>query len=92
MATIAVGNIATLRFRFIRSKLDAASYRNVLLTASFSKLAASAALIPWLGLAGAVTAVLLHRIVLAAITSYTIRTRYLKDAVDRPGGPDAPGR
>ncbi len=89
VASVAVGNIATLRFRFIRSRLDAVSYRNVLLTASFGKLAASAALIPWLGLAGAVASVLLHRCILAAITAYTIRTRYLPGAADRPGGPDA---
>jgi O-antigen/teichoic acid export membrane protein len=91
VASVAIGNIATLRFRFIRSKLDASSYRNVLFTASFGKMAASVVLIPWLGLAGAVTSVWLHRIVLAAITSHTIRTRYLKDAADRPGGPDASG-
>lgn len=90
VASVAVGNIATLRFRFIRSRLDAVSYRNVLLTASFGKLAASLALIPWLGLAGAVSSVMLHRCILAAITSYTIRTRYLPGANDRTDSPDAP--
>jgi O-antigen/teichoic acid export membrane protein len=86
VATVAVGNIATLRFRFIRSKLDTTSYRNVLLTGSFGKLAASLLLIPLFGLAGAVGSVLCHRIVLAGITARTIKTRYL----DAPAAP-APG-
>lgn len=80
VATVAVGNIATLRFRFIRSKLDASSYRNVLLTGSFGKLVASCSLIPLFGLAGAVVSVLCHRMILAAITSHTIRRRYLLGA------------
>lgn len=80
VATVAVGNIATLRFRFIRSKLDAAGYRNVLLTGSLGKLAVSLALIPPFGLAGAVASVFCHRLILALITSHVIKTRYLTKA------------
>ncbi len=88
VSTVAVGHIATLRFRFIRSKLDTASYRNVLLTGSFGKLAASLVLIPLFGLAGAVGSVLCHRIVLAMITAHTIKTRYLAAASTQASGHD----
>ncbi len=90
VATVAVGNIATLRFRFIRSKLDAASYRDVLLTGSLGKLAASLVLIPLFGLAGAVGSVLCHRIVLAAITVHVIKTRYLAVAGTQAPRHDGP--
>ncbi len=85
VASVAVGNIATLRFRFIRSKLDGSSYRNVLLLGSMAKLTASALLIPLFGLAGAVASVFVHRLAMALITSYIIRTRYLL-TLGKPAG------
>lgn len=80
VGAVAVRNIATLRFRFIRSKLDAVSYRNILLVSSVGRVVVSAALIPLFGLPGAVASVLFHRLVLATIIGHTIRTKYLNEA------------
>lgn len=80
VGAVAVRNIATLRFRFIRSRLDATSYRNVLIIGSVGKIAASATLIPLFGLGGAVASVFFHRLVLATVIGHTIRTKYLNEA------------
>jgi O-antigen/teichoic acid export membrane protein len=82
VGAVAVRNIATLRFRFIRSKLDATSYRNVLLISSVGRIAASTTLIPLFGLAGAVASVFFHRLALSAVIGHTIRTKYLHEAKD----------
>jgi O-antigen/teichoic acid export membrane protein len=82
VGAVAIRNIATLRFRFIRSKLDAASYRNVLVVGSVGRIAASVTLIPLYGLDGAAASVLFHRFVLATVIGYTIRTKYLNEAKD----------
>lgn len=82
VGAVAVRNIATLRFRFIRSRLDAASYRNVLIIGSVGKIAASATLIPLFGLGGAVASVFFHRLALATVIGHTIRTKYLNEAKD----------
>ena len=80
--TVSVQNIATLRFRFIRSKLDASSYRNVLVVGSVGKIAASLTLIPLFGLGGAVASVIIHRFVLATVIGHTIHTKYLNEPRD----------
>ena len=82
VGAVAIRNIATLRFRFIRSKLDAASYRNGLVVGSVGRIAASVTLIPLYGLDGAAASVLFHRFVLATVIGYTIRTKYLNEAKD----------
>lgn len=82
VGAVAVNNIASLRFRFIRSRLDAASFRNVLAIGSVGKIAASATLIPLFGLDGAVVSVFFHRLVLATVIGHTIRTKYLNEAKD----------
>lgn len=85
MGAVVFNNMATLRFRFIRSRLDAASFRNVLVFSSVSKIVASASLIPLFGLNGAIASVLLHRIFLSGIVGYTIRTRYLQADASEAG-------
>lgn len=79
VGAVALRNIATLRFRFIRSRLDATSYRNVMIIGSLGKIAASASLIPLFGLSGAVASVIFHRLALAAVTGHIIRTKYLNE-------------
>lgn len=79
VGAVAIRNIATLRFRFIRSKLDIASYRKVLFVSSIGRITASVTLIPLLGLPGAVASVFLHRFILATVTDHIIRTKYLNE-------------
>jgi O-antigen/teichoic acid export membrane protein len=78
VGALAVRNVSSLRFRFIRSKLDANSYRNVLIIGSAAKIVASVTLIPLFGLGGAVTSVFIHRLTISAIVGNAIRTMYLK--------------
>lgn len=73
----AVRNIATLRFRFIRSKIDKKSFRQVTVNSAIVHIIAALILIPLFGLYGAVAAVFLHRIVLSSIVDHIIKTRYL---------------
>jgi O-antigen/teichoic acid export membrane protein len=73
----AVRNIATLRFRFIRSKIDEKSYRQVTVYSAVAHILASIILVPLFGLYGAVASVFLHRLILSVIVDYIIRTRYL---------------
>jgi O-antigen/teichoic acid export membrane protein len=80
VGAVSVHNIATLRFRFIRAKLDATSFRNILVVGSVAKIAASATLIPLFGLGGATASVFFHRFVLAGVIGHTIRKKYLNDA------------
>jgi len=75
----AVRNIATLRFRFIRSQLDSVSYKHVLIYSSAGRIAASLILVPLFGLAGAVASVFAHRLALSALIAHSIRTRYLRE-------------
>jgi O-antigen/teichoic acid export membrane protein len=77
VGAVAVRNIATLRFRFIRSRLDAASYKNVLLYSSAGRIAASLILVPLFGLAGAVASVFAHRLALSILIYHFIKTKYL---------------
>jgi O-antigen/teichoic acid export membrane protein len=79
MCAVAVRNIATLRFRFIRSQLDTVSYKSVLIYSSAGRIVASLILVPIFGLMGAVASVFAHRFVLSAIIAHSIKTRYLRD-------------
>jgi O-antigen/teichoic acid export membrane protein len=79
VCAVAVRNIATLRFRFIRSQLDAVTYKRVLIYSSGGRIAASLMLVPLFGLAGAVASVFAHRLALSAIVAHSIKTRYLRE-------------
>ncbi|HRK98357.1 MAG TPA: oligosaccharide flippase family protein [Alphaproteobacteria bacterium] len=76
LCTIALGNFATLRSRFIMSKLDISSYRDITLGMSFTRIIASLILVPTMGLAGAVISTILYRLVMIGIVEYIFRTRY----------------
>jgi O-antigen/teichoic acid export membrane protein len=76
---VAVRNVATLRFRFIRSQLDMVSYKSVLIYSSLGRIVASLILIPVFGLGGAVASVFAHRLALSVIVAHSIKTRYLRD-------------
>ncbi len=77
ICAVAIGNLATLRFRYIRSNLDGTSVRTVALITSGTRVAAALILIPLFGIIGAVIAAFSYRISLAVAVGYLIKSRYL---------------
>jgi len=77
----AIGNLSSLQLRYIRSKLETKHFRNIIYVTSFMRLLISAALIPTLGIKGAVISVLLYRIVLSVTTNHIIHKHYKAEAV-----------
>jgi O-antigen/teichoic acid export membrane protein len=81
MCTVAIGNVSTLRYRYVTSQLDESGPLTVNVVMSATRIAASAILVPWLGLVGAVVSTAIYRLVMVAVVDFVIRRRYL-----RPGG------
>jgi O-antigen/teichoic acid export membrane protein len=79
MCSIAIGNTATLRYRYIGSTIDSASPRVITIWLSATRIAVSLVLIPWLGLVGAVVGAFVYRIAFALATDRMIKLRYLGD-------------
>lgn len=77
LCSVAIGNLATLQFRFIRSRIDSESFRNITVLTSVGRIIASVSLIPWLGITGAVISVFLYRILLSIVVNKTIKRHYL---------------
>lgn len=77
MCSIAIGNVATLRYRYVASKLDEASSRNVNIGMSLTRVAASLILVPLYGLLGAVISAFIYRIAMTAIVHVVVKRRYL---------------
>lgn len=73
----AIRTIATLRFRFVRSKVDAESFRQVTIYSALGHIAASIVLVPTFGLYGAVASVVIHRMVLSFTVDRIIKKKYL---------------
>lgn len=76
MFSVAIGNLASLQFRYIRSKLDTKNFRNIMIITSICRIIISLFLIPLFGIMGAVTSSILYRIMLAVATDYVIRKDY----------------
>lgn len=70
--SVALGNHAALRFRFIRSRMDAKGFREIMLVTTGVKLLAFLALTPWLGLTGAVISVFIYRLALILTARHAI--------------------
>lgn len=79
LCSVTIGNMATLRFRFIRSRIDTKSHRTVLLSTSLARILTSLILIPIFGITGAVASVLLHRIYLTVVVNMMIKKNYPLD-------------
>jgi O-antigen/teichoic acid export membrane protein len=77
MCSVAIGNIATLRYRYVASKLDEVSSRSVNIGMSLTRIAASLVLVPLYGILGAVISAFIYRIVMVIIVYAIIRKRYL---------------
>jgi O-antigen/teichoic acid export membrane protein len=77
MCSIAIGNTATLRYRYVASKLDEASSRFVNISMSLTRIAASLILVPLYGILGAVISAFIYRIAILIIVQFVIKKRYL---------------
>ncbi len=77
MGGVALNNLTTLQFRFIRSRLDVINFRKILVSGSVCKIVISAMLIPIFGLNGAIASVLIHRAILFVIVNNIMRKSYL---------------
>jgi O-antigen/teichoic acid export membrane protein len=77
MCTVAIANSVPIRIRFIKSKLDAKSFKEIITIMSVTRILTSFIFIPTMGLTGAVIAVFLSRIITTATVHYIIKNRYL---------------
>lgn len=82
LCTVVIGNMATLRFRFIRSKIDPESFRNITIITSLVRIVVSLIFIPWLGITGAVISVFLYRIFVTLTVNAVMKKNYpLNDTI-----------
>ena len=72
----AVGSLASLRFRYIRSRIDARSFRDITVTSSVVRLVAFLILVPPFGLAGAVIGTFIYRFALIGVVHFAIKRHY----------------
>jgi O-antigen/teichoic acid export membrane protein len=78
MCAAALGNLASIQFRFIRSKLDTKNFRDIVVGTSLFRIVISAILIPLFGLKGAVISAFIYRIAMSVSINYVMRKDYLK--------------
>jgi O-antigen/teichoic acid export membrane protein len=78
MISVAIGNHAMLRSRYIKSRLDAPGFRDITLYPSGVRLIATVCLVPLLGLWGAVASAVIYRLATVAVVSLKIRQRHLQ--------------
>jgi hypothetical protein len=74
--SVAIGNQASLRFRFIRSRIDEIGFRNITLFSSAVRLVAFVVLVPAFGIIGAVVAIFIYRLALVGIVRIVIKRHY----------------
>ena len=77
LCSIAIGNVAILKFRFISSKLDSDSYKTITLWMSSVKIISSLVLIPIMGVVGAIVSAFIYRISMSIVTHVMIKNKYL---------------
>jgi O-antigen/teichoic acid export membrane protein len=77
LVTVGFATSAMLRMRYISSRLDERSFRDVTVSMSLVRIAMSAVLIPLYGIAGAVISTVIYRLYVIGITGFVIRKRYL---------------
>jgi O-antigen/teichoic acid export membrane protein len=79
VCSVAIGNLAAMRFRYIRSRMDAVSYRNVMLVSAVAKLGSLALLVPLFGLAGAVASAFVYRVAMLGAVHFAMRKFYSRN-------------
>lgn len=77
MMGVILGNLGSLQVRYIRSKLDTAHLRNIMIVTSVVRVVISLILIPLLGLAGAALSAFLHKAVMSFIINRTVTKNYM---------------
>lgn len=76
LVAVAIGNVATFHFRFIRSRLDTNNYRSITVLTSLARIGAACLCIPAFGLAGAVASVFIYRLALLASVQRAMHKDY----------------
>lgn len=76
LCSVAIGNHASLRNRFVSSKLDEKSNRDITITMSLIRIIASIILVPLYGIIGAIISTFIYRISSVMIIHYIIKSRY----------------
>lgn len=74
--SVAIGYLANLRFRFIRSRIDARGFRDVTLVSSVVRLGAFMLLVPQFGLIGAVVSTFIYRLALMSVVWVVIKRHH----------------
>lgn len=74
--SVAIGNQANMRFRFIRSQIDERGFRDITLFSSAVRLVAFVALVPAFGIIGAVVAIFIYRLALVGIVRIVIKRHF----------------
>ena len=80
MLSVAIGNHATFRNRFVNSQPDAKSNRDINLTVNISRILFSFLFIPTFGLYGAVASSILYRLLTVGVLHYIVKNRYLRSS------------
>ncbi len=79
MVTIAISVYSTIRFKFIQSKLDSISYRNIQIKISLMRIITALLFIPFFKMWGAVLSVLIYRSYMHFVVSKEIKKYYTKE-------------
>ena len=77
MVSVAIGIHATLRARYVTSKLDGVSVRDIYVTISIARIIFTCLLVPLFGLWGAVASAIMYRITSNVLVHFVIIKRYL---------------
>lgn len=79
LCAVAVGNIGQFQFRFVRSQLDTANFRRILVGTSVYRIIAACILVPVFGLWGVVATIFSYRIVVSLISTWALKRHYKAD-------------
>jgi glycosyltransferase involved in cell wall biosynthesis len=78
MCSIAIGNVSTLRYRYVASKLHHVGPRTINIVMSAARIVASLILVPLFGMLGAVISAFVYRIVMTITVDIVVRRQYLE--------------
>ena len=77
MCSVAIGNTATLRFRYVTSRLDDSGPRTVNLVMSGTRIVTSLVLVPLFGIVGAIVSAFIYRVATSVVVYLVIKRRFL---------------
>lgn len=76
LSAVALGNLATFHFRYIRSRFDTNNFRNITFLTTGARIATAIVLIPLFGLTGAIISVFAYRLALLFTVQYAMHKFY----------------